>query len=110
MSTPAAWLRASYCQNGECAEVAIGDGTVLVRDSKDPDGPQLKFTRAEWQAFTSELQAAPGIPGAGPQPALPLPGVLPGDGSPLAHALRRLAAGQADPGAADPIACHDSYM
>ena len=54
----------------------------------------------------------PGIPGAAPQPALSLSGVLPGedDGSALAHALRRIAAGQADPGAADPIANHDSYM
>jgi hypothetical protein len=27
------------------------DLLVLVRDSKDPDGPKLAFTTAEWDAF-----------------------------------------------------------
>jgi hypothetical protein len=34
-----------------CVEVAFVDGTVAVRDSKDPSGPVLVFTRAEWDAF-----------------------------------------------------------
>jgi len=33
-------------------EVAdLPDGGAAVRDSKDPDGPKLVFTRAEWVAF-----------------------------------------------------------
>jgi hypothetical protein len=37
--------------SGDCVEVAgIGDG-IEVRDSKDPHGPVLRFTRAEWAAF-----------------------------------------------------------
>jgi hypothetical protein len=36
-----------------CVEVAVADdGTVGVRDSKDPTGPVLQFTRPEWTAFT----------------------------------------------------------
>jgi hypothetical protein len=37
--------------NGACVEVASFQGTVAVRDSKDPDGPVLRYTRAEWRAF-----------------------------------------------------------
>ena len=41
-----------------CVEVgpcACGD-TVLVRDSKDPSGPVLSFTGAEWRAFLSRVR------------------------------------------------------
>jgi hypothetical protein len=34
-----------------CVEVAHQNGTVKVRDSKDPNGPQLSFSEAEWVAF-----------------------------------------------------------
>ena len=37
---------------GQCIEVAdLPGGGVAVRDSKDPDGPMLTFTLAEWRAF-----------------------------------------------------------
>ncbi|MDP9825970.1 hypothetical protein J2S57_001719 [Kineosporia succinea] len=33
-------------------EVAfLGEGRVALRDSKDPEGPVLRFTRGEWSAF-----------------------------------------------------------
>lgn len=39
-------------QNGNCVEVArLADGTIGVRDSKDPTGPVLLFTDAEFEAF-----------------------------------------------------------
>jgi len=37
--------------NGTCVEVGHDGDAVLVRDSKDPDGPVLRFTPAEWTAF-----------------------------------------------------------
>jgi hypothetical protein len=38
--------------SGECVEAGLGAcGMIHVRDSKDPDGPVLNFTRAEWVAF-----------------------------------------------------------
>lgn len=32
-------------------------GVVAVRDSKDPGGPKLLFTREEWKAFVGGLKA-----------------------------------------------------
>jgi hypothetical protein len=29
---------------------------VAVRDSKDPDGPRLIFTPAEWETFTAGVR------------------------------------------------------
>jgi hypothetical protein len=37
------------CDN--CVEVAFVDGAIVVRDSKNADGPVLVFTQAEWDAF-----------------------------------------------------------
>jgi hypothetical protein len=34
-----------------CVEVAFVDGAIALRDSKDPTGPALIFTPAEWNAF-----------------------------------------------------------
>ncbi|HEY0001001.1 MAG TPA: DUF397 domain-containing protein [Actinoplanes sp.] len=43
---------------GDCVEVARNlPGIVAVRDSKDPDGPALTFTRAEWSAFLAGVRA-----------------------------------------------------
>jgi hypothetical protein len=56
--TGAIWRKASYSGNaGNCVEVARNlPGLVAVRDSKDPAGPALIFTLAEWQAFTANVQ------------------------------------------------------
>ncbi|GIF39036.1 DUF397 domain-containing protein [Actinoplanes xinjiangensis] len=38
--------------SGNCVEVADNlPGIVAVRDSKDPNGPALTFTRSGWEAF-----------------------------------------------------------
>lgn len=38
--------------NGNCVEVRQGRGfAVEVRDSKDKEGPVLRFNWAEWKAF-----------------------------------------------------------
>lgn len=43
---------------GNCIEVTDLDrGVRAVRDSKDPTGPALTFTAAEWSAFTAWLCA-----------------------------------------------------
>jgi hypothetical protein len=31
--------------------------TVAVRDSKDPNGPALVFSAADWQGFTASVKA-----------------------------------------------------
>ena len=50
----APWVKSSYSgpTGGNCVEVAfLADGDVAMRNSRDPDGPALIFTRAEWDAF-----------------------------------------------------------
>lgn len=54
--------RKSSYSNGNggnnCVEVRWDkDGWRAVRDSKDPDGPVLLFTPAEWEAFVAGVKA-----------------------------------------------------
>lgn len=46
-----AWKRSTRCDSGTCVEVASLKDGVVVRDSKDPEGPVLRFTHDEWHAF-----------------------------------------------------------
>jgi hypothetical protein len=53
------WRKSSYSSGngGACVEVAAGGpGVVAVRDSKDPDGPALIFSPADWSAFITSLK------------------------------------------------------
>lgn len=52
-----AWRRSSVCATSGCLEVRHSDGLVLVRDSKDPDGPVLRYTLEEWDAFVAGVKA-----------------------------------------------------
>jgi hypothetical protein len=49
------WRKSSYSseQGGNCIEVAAHPTTIHVRDSKNPDGPQLGLTPDAWTAFTA---------------------------------------------------------
>lgn len=50
--TNALWRKSTRSGgNGNCVQWADLGGAVAVRDSKDPEGPALIFTRAEWRAF-----------------------------------------------------------
>ncbi|MER7128555.1 DUF397 domain-containing protein [Streptosporangium saharense] len=42
--------------NNNCVEVATNlPGLVAVRDSKDPSGPALAFTPAQWRSFIGHM-------------------------------------------------------
>jgi uncharacterized protein DUF397 len=46
------WVKSSFSfSNGNCVEVAGLGRMVGLRDSKDPEGPVLRFTPSEWSAF-----------------------------------------------------------
>ncbi|MBB4705705.1 DUF397 domain-containing protein [Sphaerisporangium siamense] len=45
------WRTAARCTTKNCVEVAIVDGLIAVRDSKDPANPALLYTESEWQVF-----------------------------------------------------------
>ena len=57
--TSAAWRKSSYSggASGNCVEVATGDRTVAVRDSKDPKGLVLAFRPNDWQRFADQVKA-----------------------------------------------------
>lgn len=56
-TTTARWFKSSYSANGaDCVEVAITAHLVAVRDSKNPTGPILTFTRHEWAAFLAGVK------------------------------------------------------
>ena len=47
-----AWRKAQCSTiNGQCVEIASTPGKIVMRDSKDPDGPILVYTLAEFNAF-----------------------------------------------------------
>lgn len=54
------WRKSSYSGGGnDCVEIAlIGVGTA-VRDSKNPDGPRLRFDSANWLTFIDRTPAEP---------------------------------------------------
>lgn len=55
----ATWRTSTYSNNGgNCVQVANSQPAVLVRDSKNPDGPTLTFLAANWRAFAHQIQAA----------------------------------------------------
>lgn len=46
------WRKATASNpSGNCVQASSFEGGVLVRDSKDPDGPVLVFSKAEMAAF-----------------------------------------------------------
>ena len=48
------WFKSSYSGGNDgnsCVELAVTPGTVHVRDSKNPAGPQLALTPESWTRF-----------------------------------------------------------
>jgi hypothetical protein len=54
------WRTSSYSGNsgGQCVEVANAARLIAVRDSKNPAGPRLAFTRETWAAFAATVKTA----------------------------------------------------
>jgi Domain of unknown function (DUF397) len=56
----ATWRKSSYSggNGGGCVEVGAQPraGGVLVRDTRDRQGPVLRFTPAEWQRFADQVR------------------------------------------------------
>ncbi|AQT72217.1 DUF397 domain-containing protein [Streptomyces sp. fd1-xmd] len=53
------WAKSSYSasDSNECVEVAHTPGTVLVRDSKRPEGARLAVTPDAWSGFVTYATA-----------------------------------------------------
>lgn len=51
-------MRSSRCNSEKCVDVETLDDVVLVRDSKQGvDGPVLRYTFDEWDAFIKGVKA-----------------------------------------------------
>ncbi|NUK86721.1 DUF397 domain-containing protein [Streptomyces lunaelactis] len=52
------WRKSSYSgDNGACVEIAdLPNAAVAVRDSKDLDGPRLRFDGAAWIGFLANIE------------------------------------------------------
>lgn len=54
---PLPWRKACP-NNATCVEIAaLPDGGAAIRDSKNPDGPVLRFGDDEWAVFLSAVKA-----------------------------------------------------
>ncbi len=53
----AIWRKSSYSGGqGDCLEIATGIRALApVRDSKNPTGPVIPFSRHAWRAFVAHL-------------------------------------------------------
>jgi hypothetical protein len=52
------WRKSSYsASGGACVEVATTPSGVLVRDSKNPDGPVLPIANAPWRRLLVTVTA-----------------------------------------------------
>jgi hypothetical protein len=51
------WRKSTRCESGACVEVALTvDQLVAVRNSTEPSGPVLTFSRDAWRAFIEDIQ------------------------------------------------------
>ncbi|WP_433326320.1 DUF397 domain-containing protein [Spirillospora sp. CA-294931] len=48
--------RSTSAEESNCVEVADLAGNIGVRDSKDPDGPRLALTVADWRSLTQQIK------------------------------------------------------
>jgi hypothetical protein len=54
---PVEWRKSRLSGLSGCVEVAFVEDGVAVRDSKDPDGPVLRFTVHEWKTFVAAVRS-----------------------------------------------------
>jgi hypothetical protein len=55
------WRKSSYSQGnaqGDCVEVSTNTADLLVRDSKNPEGPRLAFSRRELGKLARRIKDA----------------------------------------------------
>lgn len=65
------WRKSSFSGNGgDCVEVGqLGDGVIVVRDTKDRSGTAHRYAPAAWRAFVAGVRSG--------NPGLDKPGRLP---------------------------------
>jgi len=54
---PPDWRKATFCQSGECVEVAQHNGMIIMRDANRLRRRPLRYTTEEWSSFVSGVKA-----------------------------------------------------
>ena len=50
------WHKSAASNSGGCVEMAIAGGSVLIRDSQNPDAPVLRVSAAAWPVFLTSAR------------------------------------------------------
>lgn len=50
------WRKSSHSEIDECVEISLDGRALLLRDSKDPDGPVIRMAPAAREAFAAALR------------------------------------------------------
>jgi predicted secreted Zn-dependent protease len=50
------WHTALSCDGGACVQVAADQNIILIRNSRQPDGPLVEYTSEEWHEFVSGIK------------------------------------------------------
>jgi len=57
-TSPPAWRKSTRCgESGSCVEVALAEDGIAMRESRNPNGPVLRFSRPEWGTFVAGIRA-----------------------------------------------------
>jgi hypothetical protein len=51
------WCKASFCQTGECVEIAAHEDMVIMRSSAYPDAGYVYFSPKEFGSFLAAAKA-----------------------------------------------------
>ncbi len=55
--TESQWRISTRCNGGNCVQVAILNGMVAIRDSKNPAQGMQFYSREEWRRFVASVKA-----------------------------------------------------
>ena len=50
------WRKSTASNSGACVEVAVADGSMLIRDSANPGGPVLRVSTSAWSVFLTSAR------------------------------------------------------
>jgi len=51
------WCRSSFCQTGECVEIAAQEDVVVMRSTSHPDAGYIYFDPNEFASFLAAVKA-----------------------------------------------------
>ena len=60
-----AWRKSTASDTSGCVEVAVVDGSVLIRDSVNPNGPMLELPPVAWSFFLTRARSVNPAPSQG---------------------------------------------